>query len=152
MQLWAGIRVIAAIAFAAFHPSPRQVHPHHGRGPFERSYVVASVHAASGHNPFAVDRQVNVAFLDMERGRGRRGHEIAWWARCNSAQGPVRVLPGRIKVAERWVEETAVGCIGRSGREDDWLDRFFRAGPRWRVHGEDLVLAAPVGTLILRPR
>lgn len=145
------VHILVAIAFSAIHPLPHKVHPHGGRGPFERPYVVASVPFDSGHDPFADDRQVHVVFSEVERRAGRRRHEIAWWAHCNDSQGPIRIRPDRIHLVQRELSSTAVGCFGRPNREDRWLWHFFGGDPTWNVRHGRLILRTYFETLVLRP-
>jgi META domain len=91
-----------------------------------------SAHADSGRDPFERNRRVR--------------------ARCNSAQDRFRFHLRRLVFNPRELMSTMVECPGRPGHEDDWLSEFFEAGPRWRTDGGRLILTAPRGTLVLRPR
>jgi hypothetical protein len=139
----------AVVALGLALAFPTVVHPHHGEGPFERSYRGVAARPGSEPDPFADVRAVSVEFSVEEIGSGVRGRSVGWSAQCNGAGGELRIRRHRLVVSE--VISTAMGCEPRREHEDFWLMKLMEGRPSWHLDGRRLVLAGRVGTLVLRP-
>lgn len=70
-------------------------------------------------------------------------------AGCNSFDGNVRVVDGRLEV-DRLVS-TAMGCADRRGQREAWLSSLLRASPTVSLDGGKLVLTTGDASLELVP-
>jgi heat shock protein HslJ len=139
----------AVVALAVALTFPTQVHPHHGQGAFERSYVGVAAHSSVGSDPFEDIDAVSFYFGVEGLASGAHRRSVGWNAQCNGSGGYLRVRPHRLVVRE--VFSTLIGCPPRREREDRWLGRLMEGRPAWHLDGRRLILSGRVGTLVLRP-
>lgn len=100
-----------------------------------KAFVATSVRGREGkQTPIAQPADVGISFSKSRS----RDQWIGWGANCNGFGARVRIRGGRLKLRE--VVSSSVACSGRRQREDRWLDGFFGADPRWRLHGAHLKL------------
>jgi hypothetical protein len=115
--------------------------PPHAK-PWNRLFRVDSVRQPGGHSPFAEPFKVRIWI-----GAGGQ-HSIGWEARCNGTNAPLRITRHRLVLGS--MSSTAEQCrTDALEREDEWLNGFFRADPRWRFHGTRLTLSAGHRTMRL---
>jgi heat shock protein HslJ len=104
-----------------------------------RSFIATSADGLAGKPDPPVERppQIRLSFVTLGP---RDEHAIGWKARCNSHGGKPRIRAQTIEVKN--VSSTAVGCGNEREAEEEWLFRFMKAMPEWRLAGTRLVLMA----------
>jgi heat shock protein HslJ len=140
---WIPVGVIALLALGACARSD----PERPGGPGEsvptnRTFVATS--AAHGGEPkrFATGSRVEVSFDN----NGRLGVITG----CNSIGATARIDGGRLMVGELTMTEKA--CDEALTQQQDWLADLVRAGPAWKLAGNDLTLTAGPSELRLTDR
>lgn len=104
-----------------------------------RSFIATSVDGLAGKSDPPVEQppQIRFTFVTFVP-RGERA--IGWKARCNSYGGKARITAQTIEVED--VSSTAIGCGNEREAEEEWLFRFMKAMPEWRLAGTRLTLIA----------
>jgi len=105
-----------------------------------RSFVATSITSRSGTTPISKPGDVHVGFGWTATNGGPWLPELFWEANCNEYFYRLRATAHRLKLGRSG--STEVGCFKAVGEEDDWLSRFFRANPHWRLQGRRLTLRA----------
>jgi len=118
------------------------------------AFWARSVTGAHGGHPIRELRWLWLSFGSIgavsEDGKRETSSPALFWEHtCNEYNYSVRVTR-RHRFRLSGGGSTLVGCFGRDGREDSWLVRFFKADPRWRLRGKTLVLADPIGRVVMR--
>lgn len=75
---------------------------------------------------------------------------VIWKARCNSYGASVHVTKERLFTGQVSGED-APCVVRRSTRQERWLNRFFRADPKWRIR-RDETLKLTAGDRVIRLR
>jgi heat shock protein HslJ len=101
-----------------------------GELPAGRTFVSTAVTAAGKNKPLVTGTTIRLQILEPNR--------IMVQAGCNSAQGAARLSGDKLVVED--LSTTGVGCEQALHQQDEWITGFFRAGPTWRLSGNDLVL------------
>jgi hypothetical protein len=129
--------------------SPNPKHRPAAHALFERSYVVAAAHRASGPDPFREDDSAGVLIWQVRVHPDTFSHSISWGAGCNDMNADLKTEPHRLRL--HGGSETTIGCQEWAEREDDWFSRFLRADPFWRGSHGRLILHNRLGTVTLKP-
>jgi heat shock protein HslJ len=98
--------------------------------PAGRTFVSTGVTAAGTNKPLVTGTSIRLQILEPNR--------IVVQAGCNSAQGAARLSGDKLIVDD--LMTTDIGCEEALHQQDEWITGFFRAGPTWRLDGNDLVL------------
>lgn len=99
--------------------------------PEGRTFVSTGVTAAGRPKALVAGTSIRLRIPAADR--------ISVQAGCNMAEGPARI-DGTTLVVED-LAFTAIGCDQALHAQDDWIGGFLRAGPTWRLTGNDLVLS-----------
>jgi len=71
-------------------------------------------------------------------------------AGCNQMQGPVSLDGGKLAVSD--LNMTAMGCPNPDlHTQDEWVSKFLRAAPSWRMDGANLVITGSNAEIVLAP-
>ncbi|WP_211262241.1 META domain-containing protein [Nitriliruptor alkaliphilus] len=90
----------------------------------------------------AGDHPLYVGFLRQDGGDG-----LVWMTSCNTFGGELTV--GRERLRVRDIGGTAVACEDDNQHDqEEWLEAFFAAGPRWLTAGDQLRMWTPDGRRI----
>jgi heat shock protein HslJ len=98
--------------------------------PDGRTFLSTSVTEAGRARPLVAGTRVTFRF----DGHGRLSAD----AGCNLMSGPVRFDGGRLITGD--LATTEKGCSPELQAQDEWLGTLLRAGPAWRLSGNELVL------------
>jgi heat shock protein HslJ len=123
----------------------------HGR------YWGLSIVGANGGHPIRSPRELWLAFGTITDYGGKNGEEkideyaaLFWESNCNEHSYKVEPTSTRLNLSGGG--STAVLCLGRISTEERWLERFFVAGPHWRLANRDLTLTARGSRIVMHHR
>jgi hypothetical protein len=124
-----------------------------GHGP----YWGRSIVAADGGHPIRKPKGLSVIFgLFIEypaEGSEAEPEEkavLAWNSNCNGHSYMLEVTATRLNLSEE--ANTRKLCAGRVREEENWLERFFSANPRWRLANGRLTLTARGSRIVMEHR
>jgi hypothetical protein len=87
-------------------------------------YHAVSVSGAGAARLFDRPKEIGVGLS-----HGKRGQWIGWEANCNGFGARLRIGRKRFRLGS--ITASTVGCPNLWGRQDNWLESLFSAGPHW---------------------
>jgi heat shock protein HslJ len=98
--------------------------------PEGRTFVSTAVTADGQPKPLVPGTTIRLRIPAADR--------ISVQAGCNTTEGLARIDGTRLVVDD--LATTDMGCDEALRQQDEWISGFLRAGPTWRLTGNDLVL------------
>ena len=114
-----------------------------GAALWDRSFVSTAVVEDGQPRPMVRNKPLTLRFEERAD-----GVVAAWQSACNTTGGDVVATATHLAITD--LMGTAMGCEEQALEQDDWINDFFRADPRWELDGDRLTLAA--GDVVIRLR